>query len=394
MREVVILSGARTAIGDMFGSLKDFPAPQLAVIAGKAAIERAGITVADIDEVIVGHCLQGGARANPARQVQHGIGIPWEAPAATINQQCASAMRALDIACQNIVTYKANTALVAGMESASTAPYYLLKARQGYRLFHANDGPYDSLIHDGLNCAIMNYHMGITAENLAERYQISRAEQDDLALMSHQRAVAAIKTGKFQDEIVPVEIKTRKGSRLFEQDEHPRGDLSRESLAALQAVFKKGGTVTAGNASGLNDGGAAVVVMARDVCEARGIKPIAKIRAVASYGTHPEIMGIGPVYAIPKALEYAGLTMQDVDYFEINEAFAAQWLACNRELKIDLERVNANGSGIGLGHPTGQTGIRLVISCMYELIKRGGKIGCASLCAGGGPGMAVVIEML
>jgi acetyl-CoA C-acetyltransferase len=394
MREAVIVSGARTAIGDMSGSLKGFSPPQLAGIAGKAAIEKAGIGVEDIDEVVVGHCLQGGAKANPARQVQHIVGIPWESPATTINQQCASAMRALEIACQNIMVNKTNTALVGGMESASTAPYYLLKARQGYRLFHANDGPFDSLIHDGLSCAIMNYHMGITAENLAARYQISREEQDDLAFISHQRAVAAIKLGKFKDEIVPVEIKTRTGAKFFDTDEHPRGELTRESLAALPAVFKKDGTVTAGNASGLNDGGAAVVVMARDTAEARGIKPMARIAATVSHGCHPEIMGLGPVYAIPKALQYAGLTMKDVDYFEINEAFAAQWLACNRELKIDLDKVNANGSGIGLGHPTGQTGIRLVISCMYELMKRGGKIGCASLCAGGGPGMAVVIELL
>lgn len=394
MREIVIASGARTAIGDMLGSLKDFSPSELAAIAGKAAIERAGISVNDIDEILVGHCLQGGAKGNPARQVQNGIGIPWEAPAATINQQCASAMRALEIATQNIINNKTNIALVGGMESSSTAPYYLLKARQGYKLFHANDGPFDSLIHDGLECAIMGYHMGITAENLAESYRISREEQDQLAYIGHQRATIAQKLGKFKDEIVPVEIKTRKGTLLFDKDEHPRADITAEGLARLPAVFKKGGTVTAGNSSGLNDGGAATVVMARDVADSKGIRPLARILATASYGVHPEIMGIGPVYVIPKALKYAGLSMKDVDYFEINEAFAAQWLACNRELKIDMDRVNANGSGIALGHPTGSTGIRLVISCIYELMKRGGKIGCASLCAGGGPSMAVIIELL
>lgn len=394
MREVVIVSGARTAIGDMLGSLKAFTPPQLAGIAGKSAIERAGLKASDIKEVLVGHCLQGGAKGNPARQVQNEIGIPWEVPAATINQQCASAMRALEIAAEHIMLGKIDTALVGGVESPSTAPYYLFKARQGYKLFHANDGPYDSLIHDGLNCAIMGYHMGITAENLAERYKISREEQDELAFISHQRAVAAIKEGKFKDEVVPVEIKTRQGTAVFDTDEHPREDVSPDSLAALPPVFKKGGTVTAGNASGLNDGGAAVVVMAREVAQSRGIKPMARILATASFGVHPEIMGIGPVYAIPKVLEYAGLAMKDIDYFEINEAFAAQWLACNRELKIDMDRVNANGSGISLGHPTGQTGIRLVITCMYELMKRGEKIGCASLCAGGGPSMATIIEML
>jgi len=394
MREVVIVSGARTAIGDMLGSLKVFTPPQLAGVAGKFAIERAGLKASDIQEVLVGHCLQGGAKGNPARQVQNEIGIPWEAPAATINQQCASAMRALEIAAEHIMLGKIDIALVGGMESPSTAPYYLLKARQGYKLFHANDGPYDSLIYDGLNCAIMNYHMGITAENLAERYKIGREEQDELAFTSHQRAIAAIKGGKFKDEVVPVEIKTRRGTAVFDTDEHPRKDVSPENLAVLPPVFKKGGTVTAGNASGLNDGGAAVVVMAREIAQSRGIKPMARILATASFGVHPEIMGIGPVYAIPKALGYAGLAMKDIDYFEINEAFAAQWLACNRELKIDMDRVNANGSGISLGHPTGQTGIRLVITCMYELMRRGGKVGCASLCAGGGPSMATIIEML
>lgn len=394
MREVVIVSGARTAIADMFGSLKDFTAPQLGAIAGRAALARAGISPEDIDEVLVGHCLQGGAKGNPARQVQQGIGIPWEAPAATINQQCASAMRALEIACQNIMCQKTDTALVGGMESASTAPYYLFKARQGYRLFHANDGPFDSLIWDGLNCAIMNYHMGVTAENLAERYGISREEQDELAMISHQRAADAVASGRFAEEIVELEVKGRKGPQKFAQDEHPRGAITMENLAALQPVFKKGGTVTAGNASGLNDGGAAAVIMAREKAEARGLKPLARILATASIGVHPEVMGLGPVYAIPLALKYAGLKMEDVDYFEINEAFAAQWLACNRELKIGMDRINANGSGIGLGHPTGQTGIRLVISCIYELIRRNEKIGCASLCAGGGPGMAVLVERL
>jgi acetyl-CoA C-acetyltransferase len=302
-------------------------------------------------------------------------------------------MRALEIATQQIMLGKTDTALVGGMESPSSAPYYLLKARRGYRLFNADDGPHDSLIHDGLNCAIMGYHMGITAETLAERYKISREEQDELAAISHQRAVAAIKAGKFKNEIVPVEIKSRK-QIMFETDEHPREGLTRESLALLPAVFKKDGTVTAGNSSGLNDGGAAAVLMSRAAADARGITPIARILATASLGVHPEIMGIGPVYAIPKALKYAGLALKDIGYFEINEAFAAQWLACNRELKIDMNKVNANGSGISLGHPTGQTGIRLVISLMYEMLKRGDRYGCASLCAGGGPAMAVVIEVL
>ncbi|KUG02743.1 3-ketoacyl-coa thiolase [hydrocarbon metagenome] len=394
MREIVIASGARTAIGDFGGSLSSFSAVSLGGVAGRAAVSRAGLEPADIEEVLVGHCLQGGAKGNPARQVQKEIGIPWNAPAATINQQCASAMRSLEIACADIRLGKVDIALVGGIESTSSAPYYLLKARQGYRLFHGNDGPYDSLIYDGLNCAIMGYHMGVTAENLAARYQISREEQDELAYLGHQRAVTAIASGKFQDEIAAVEIKKRGKTVIFDIDEHPRADVTLESLSRLQAVFKKDGTVTAGNASGLNDGGAAVVVMEKGAAESRGIKPMARILSTASCGVHPEIMGIGPVYAIPRALKYAGLEMKDVDYFEINEAFAAQFLACNRELNISMDKINANGSGIALGHPTGQTGIRLIITAMYELLKRNQKIGCASLCAGGGPAMAVIFEML
>ncbi len=394
MREIVIASGARTAIGDFGGSLNSFTAVQLGGIAGKAAVVRAGLEPEDIEEVLIGHCLQGGAKGNPARQVQKEIGIPWEAPAATINQQCASAMRSLEIACSDISLGKVNIALVGGIESTSSAPYYLLKARQGYRLFHGNDGPYDSLIHDGLNCAIMGYHMGVTAENLADCYQITREEQDQLACLSHQRAIAATTSGKFKDEIIAVEVKKQRQTLIFDTDEHPRADITLEGLARLQPVFKKGGTVTAGNASGLNDGGAAVVIMSREAAESRGIKPMARILATASCGVHPKIMGIGPVYAIPQALRYAGLEIKDVDYFEINEAFAAQFLACNRELNISMDKINANGSGIGLGHPTGQTGVRLVITAMYELLKRNQKIGCASLCAGGGPAMAIVFEML
>lgn len=394
MREVVIVSGARTAIGDYGGSLASFVPVQLGGIVAKAAIERVGLKPENIDEVLVGQCLQAGSKANPARQVQAEAGIPWEAPAVTINQQCPSSLRAMEIAWHNIQLGYSDTALVAGIEGASTAPYYLLKARMGYRLFHANDGPWDSALYDGLVCAIMGYHVGVTAENLAERYNISREEQDQLAFTSHQRAVAAIKAGKFKDEIIPIEVKSRKGSVTFDTDEHPRENISMEKLAKLPAVFKKDGTVTAGNASGLNEGASSVVLMAREKADAMGIKPMARILSSASYGVHPEIMGLGPVYEIPLALKRAGLEMKDVDYFEINEAFAAQWLACNRELKIDMDRVNANGSGISLGHPTGMTGARLVVTGMYELMKRGGKIGCASLCAGGGPGMALVYEIL
>lgn len=394
MREVVIVSGARTAIGESGGNLSQLTAPQLGGFAGKAAVERAGLKPEDIEEVLVGHCLQGGAKANPARQVQNEIGIPWEAPAATINQQCASSLRALEIAWHNILLGLNETALVAGIEGGN-APYYLFGARRGYRLFHANDGPWDAMFYDGLSCAIMGYFVALTAENLAERYNISREEQDELAYLSQTRAVAAIKAGKFKEEIVPIEVTGKKGEKkMVDTDEHPRPDITLEKLARLRPVFKADGTVTAGNSSGLNEGGAAAVLMSREKADAMGIKPMARILSSASYGVHPEIMGIGPVYEIPLALKRAGLEMKDVDYFEINEAFAAQWLACNRELKIDMDKVNANGSGIALGHPTGMTGIRLVISGIYELRRRGGKIGCASLCAGGGPGIAVIYELL
>lgn len=394
MREVVIVGAARTPIGDFMGSLKDIPAVELGAVAGKAAIERAGLKPEDIDEVLIGHCMQGGAKGNPARQVQGLIGIPWESPAATINQQCGSAMRAFEIGTQQIILGKCDAVLVGGIENMSQAPYYLLRARQGYRLFHANDGPYDAMIYDGLNCAIMGYHMGVTAENLVEQYGISREEQDKLALLSHQRAVAAIREGKFKAEITPVEVKTRKGVRLFDTDEHPRADVTLEELARMPAVFKKGGTVTAGNASAINDGAAAMVIMAREEAERRGIKPLARVISTASRGVHPSVMGIGPVFAIPRALRFAGLEMKDIDYFEINEAFAAQFLACNRELKIDMDRINANGSGISLGHPVGSTGVRIIVTMLYEMERRGVRYGCASLCCGGGPAIACVIEKL
>lgn len=392
--EVVIVGAARTPIGDFMGSLKDYLPVQLAAVAGQAAIERSNLKPEDIDQILLGQCIQAASKGNPARQVQGLIGIPWEAYAATINQQCSSAMRGFEIGCQEIMLGKSSAVLAAGVECMSKAPYYLLKARQGYRLFNGDDGPYDSLIWDGLNCAIMGYHMGITAENLAEQYQISREEQDQLAYMSHMRATAAIEKGKFTEEIIPVNIQTRKGPAQFVNDEHPRGDLTVEALGSLKPAFKKGGTVTPGNASSLNDGASAMVLMARDKAEQMGIKPLARVAATASCGVPPQVMGIGPAYVIPKALKFAGLNMKDVDYFEINEAFAAQLLACNRELKIDMDRLNANGSGIGLGHPTGSTGVRLIVSLIYELRRRGAKTGCASLCAGGGPGTAVIIELL
>ena len=330
-------------------------------------------------------------KGNPARQVQLKSGIPVEAAAVTVEQQCASGMRAVEIAVQQIMLGKSGVSLALGMESMSQAPHLLLGARTGYRMGAARVE--DALLYDALHDAFHGYHMGVTAENLAERYSISRQEQDELALLSHQRAVAAIKEGKFKAEIVPVEVKTKKGTVVVSNDEHPRADTSLEALSKLRPVFKEGGTVTAGNASGVNDGAAALVLMAESKARELGVKPLAKILATASFGVAPEIMGIGPAYAVPKALHYAGLQLKDIDYFEINEAFAAQFLAVNRELQLDLDRVNANGSGIALGHPVGCTGVRIIVTLLAELRRRGGKYGVASLCVGGGPAMATVVEM-
>lgn len=392
MVSVVIVGAARTPIGDFLGSLKDIPAVELGVIAARAAMERAGISPEQVEDVVAGMVYKEGVKGNPARQVQLKCGIPVEAAAVTVEQQCASGMRAVEVAAQQIMLGKSSISLAVGMESMSQVPYLLMGARTGYRM-----GPgrvEDALLYDALHDAFHGYHMGMTAENLAERYGITRREQDELALLSHQRAVSAIQQGKFKDEIVPVEVKTRKGTVIIDTDEHPRPDTSLDALSKLRPVFKEGGTVTAGNASGVNDGAAALILMAEPKARELGVKPLAKIIATASYGVAPEIMGIGPAYAVPKALKYAGLQLEDIDYFEINEAFAAQFLAVKRELKLDMERVNANGSGIALGHPVGCTGVRIIVTLLSELRRRGARYGVASLCVGGGPAMATVIEML
>ncbi|MDI6602446.1 MAG: thiolase family protein [Thermoanaerobacteraceae bacterium] len=390
MENVVIVSAVRTPIGDFMGSLKPLSAVDLGVIAANAAIERAGINKEDIDEVFTGMVYKEGVRGNPARQIQLKCGIPEKGAAVTVDQQCASSMRAVELASMEIMTGRKATCLVVGTESMSNVPHLLMNARKGYKL-----GPVqieDALLYDALNDAFFGYHMGVTAENLAQLYHISREEQDELAVLSHQRAVKAIKEGKFKQEIVPVEIKSKKDTRIFDTDEHPRKDTTMESLSKLKPVFKEGGTVTAGNASGINDGAAAVVMMAESRALELGIKPFARILSSTSYGVAPEVMGIGPAYGIPESIRQANLNLSDIDYFEINEAFAAQFLAVNRELKLDMERVNANGSGISLGHPAGCTGVRIIISLIYELKRREGKYGVAALCAGGGPSMSTVIE--
>ncbi len=392
MREVVIVSGVRTPIGDFLGSLKDFTAVQLGTIALKAAIERAGITPDQIEEVATGHVYQAGCKGNPSRQVTIHAGCPVETVSVTINQQCPSSMRAAEIISQQIMLGKIDIGAAVGHESMTNIPYLLLKARMGYRM-----GPgilEDGMMYDALIDAFYNYHAGVTAENLVDMYSISRQEADEWALMSHQRACAAIAAGKFKEEIVPVEIKTKKGIRIFDTDEHPNPNTTLESMAKLKPAFKKGGIITAGNASAINDGGAAMIIMAADKAKELGIKPLARIVATASASVDPSIMGIGVVPAVKRVLKFAGMTMDDIELWEINEAFAAQVIACNRELQINVDKVNVLGSGVSLGHPVGQTGARLIITLMHEMRRSGKQIGCATLCAGGGPAMATIIEVL
>lgn len=392
MREVVIVSGKRTPLGDYMGSLKDFSAVDLGVTALKEAMNKAGIQPDQIEEVVTGHCIQSGCKGNTSRQVALGSGCPVETIAVTVNQLCPSSMRATEILSQEIMLGKVDIGAAVGMESMTNIPYLLPKARSGYRMGNAE--VLDAMLHDGLFDAFNNYHMGVTAENLAEMYGISRQEQDELALLSHRRANEAIREGKFKEEIVPLEIKTKKGKVLFDTDEHPNPDTTLESLAKLSPVFKKDGTVTAGNASSLNDGGAAMILMAGDKAKELGLKPLARIVSTASAAVEPKIMGIGVVPAVHRALKFANLQIEDIGYWELNEAFAAQFLAVNRELKLDMNKANANGSGISLGHPVGCTGVRLVISMISEMKRRGVQFGCASLCAGGGPGAAIIVEAL
>ncbi len=390
MKEVYIVSSARTAIGDFMGGLSSLSNVELGTIAAKEVLERADLSPNEVEEVVCGMIYKGGSKGNPGRQIQIAAGMPVEGYACTIDQQCGSGMRALEVLSQQISLDKTGIGVAVGVESMSNASYILNGAR---KIRMGDVKLVDALTYDGLNCAMCDYHMGITAENLAEKYGITREEQDELALISNERALAAIEEGKFQEEIVPVVIKGRKGDTIFEQDEHPR-HVTIEALGKLKPAFLKEGTVTAGNASGINDGAAAVLMASGEMVEKFGLKPVAKVLATASAGVEPKYMGIGPVYAIPKALKYSGIRMDQIGYFEINEAFAAQFLACNRELKLNMDNVNVNGSGIALGHPVGATGVRIVISLISELKRRNAQYGVASLCVGGGPAMATVIEML
>ena len=391
MREVVIVGAARTAIGTFGGTLSKLSAVEIGTIAAKEAIKRAGIEPDLVEEVIIGNVLSGGLGQNVARQVSIHAGVSEEASAITINKVCGSGLRAVSMAAQFIMTGDAEIVLAGGTESMSNAPYILPGNRWGQRM---GDGTVvDTMIKDGLWDAFNNYHMGTTAENIAEQWKITREEQDNFALRSQLRAEQAIKEGKFKDEIVPVEIPQRKGEPIiFDTDEFPRAGSTIEKLSKLKPAFKKDGTVTAGNASGINDGAVMFIVMSKEKAEKLGLKPLVTIKAYASGGVDPKIMGYGPVPATKKALKKAGMAIGDLDLIEANEAFAAQSLAVVKDLGLDIEKVNVNGGAIALGHPVGASGGRILITLIYEMIKRDAKTGLATLCIGGGQGTAIIVE--
>lgn len=387
---VYICSAKRTPIGSYGKSFKDVSAAELGKVAAKAAVEQAGIDLSAIDEVIGGCVLQGGIGQNIARQISVGIGVPLETPAMTINKVCASSMRAMNLASQIIRSGDDQCILAGGAESMSGAPYTVSKVRWGARM---NDVQMvDMMVHDGVWDIFNNYHMGITAENVAEQYGITREMQDELACASQAKAIAAIKAGKFKDEIVPVEVKQRKKTVIVDTDEHPREGTTLETLAGLRPAFKKDGTVTAGNASGINDASAFMVIASEDFAKAHGLKPLAKIRSFGSVGCDPSVMGIGPIESTRQALKRGGLTVADLDVIESNEAFAAQACAVNSTLGFDMDKVNVNGGAIALGHPIGAAGCRISTTLMYEMIKRDATIGLATMCIGGGMGEAIILE--
>ncbi|MDA8480410.1 acetyl-CoA C-acetyltransferase [Citrobacter sp. Awk 4] len=393
MKNCVIVSAARTAIGNFNGALATTSAIDLGVTAVKAALERAQLDPQRVDEVIMGNVLQAGLGQNPARQVLLKSGLADTVCGFTVNKLCGSGLKSVALAAQAIATGQAQAIIAGGMENMSQAPYLLdAKARWGYRL---GDGQLsDSILHDGLLCAVHGYHMGITAENIAREYGISREMQDELALHSQRKAVTAIERGAFQKEIVPVSITSRKKTLVFDRDEFPKAETTTEGLAALRPAFDKQGTVTAGNASGINDGAAALVMMDESAALAAGLKPLARIKAYASGGVAPALMGMGPVPATQKALLQSGLQLSDIDLIEANEAFAAQFLAVGKVLGFDPQKVNINGGAIALGHPIGTSGARILVTLLHSLEAHDKTLGLATLCVGGGQGIAMIVERL
>jgi acetyl-CoA C-acetyltransferase len=392
MRDVVIVSAVRTALGTFGGTLSNTPATELGAIVIKEALSRAGLKGEQVDEVIMGNVLQAGLGQGPARTAALKAGLPIEVCATAINKLCGSGMKAVHLGAQAIQLGDADIVVAGGMENMSMAPYLLPKGRTGYRM---GDGKViDSMIQDGLQCAVNNYHMGITAENIAEQWGLTREGQDEFAAWSQQKAENAILEGKFEDEIVPVVIPRRKGdSIIFDRDEFPRAGVTVDKLAKLKPAFKKDGTVTAGNASGINDGAAALVLMSREKAEELGIKPMAVLRGTGAAGVDPSVMGIGPVPATKKALAKAGLSIHDMDLVEANEAFAAQALAVGHDLEIPNEKLNINGGAIALGHPIGASGTRIIVTLLHEMKRQNLQYGLATLCIGGGMGIATVLEM-
>ena len=392
IREAVIISAVRTPTGKFQGALKDFKATELGAMVVRESVRRAGVNPADVDEVIMGCVIQAGVGQNPARQAALHGGIPFGVSAVTINKVCGSGLKAVMMAAQGIQLGDSEIVVAGGMESMTNAPYLIPKAREGYRL--GNGVLVDAMVHDGLWCAFENYHMGNTGEVVADRYHVTREQQDEYALNSHRKAAAATKAGKFKDEILPVEIPQKKGAPiLLDTDETIREDTSLEALAKLKPAFKKeGGTVTAGNAPGVNDGASAVVVTSLERARALGVEPMARIVAQATSGIEPELVMMAPVEAIRKVLKKAGWSLSEVDLIELNEAFAVQAVAIIKELGLDPDKVNVNGGAVALGHAIGQSGSRLLTTMLYEMKRRNARRGLVALCLGGGNAVAVAVE--
>ena len=391
MKEVVIASATRTAIGSFGGSLKDMEAVKLGEVVIKEAIKRAGIEGKDIDEVLMGNVLQGGLGQNTARQASVNAGVPYEVPATTINKVCGSGLKTVNLATQAILLGDADIIVAGGMESMSQSNYVAEGSRWGNKM---GDGKLvDMMIKDGLWDAFNDYHMGVTAENIAQKCDLTRKEQDEFAAQSQQRAEKAIKEGRFDDEIVPVEIPQRKGDpKVFDQDEHPRFGTTADKLSNLSPAFKKDGTVTAGNSSGINDGASAIILMSKEKAEELGVEPLATIVSYASGGVDPKIMGTGPIPATKEAMKTADMKVEEMDLLQANEAFAAQSLAVKKELGFDLDITNVNGGAIALGHPIGCSGNRILVTLLHEMKKRDSKYGLATLCIGGGQGAATIVK--